>query len=61
MHVFIVFVCVQPAVLERGGVGKYVIECFFPRAARDRKVMRRYFIVTVAVERVNKNTEEICR
>jgi hypothetical protein len=42
------FVCIQPAVLGGGGVGKYVIGVF-QRTARFRIFMRRYFIVTVTV------------
>ncbi len=51
IHVFICFlffVCIQPAVLGRGGVGKCVIGVF-QRTARFRIFMRRYFIVTVTL------------
>jgi hypothetical protein len=51
------FVCIQPAVLGGGGVGKYVIGVF-QRTARFRIFMRRYFIVTVTVGGLIK-TEEI--
>jgi hypothetical protein len=59
IHVFICFfVCIQPAVLGGGGVGKYVIGVF-QRTARFRIFMRRYFVVTVTVGGLIK-TEEIC-
>jgi hypothetical protein len=45
--VYMFFICVQPAVLGGGGIGKYCIQCF--TAQPDSVCLAQYFTVTVTV------------